>query len=85
MLFITSLIKCARQTLRNLDSSEDIPPYLRSMAMAVYSGLVGTFVSGTFLTQGFVWPIYILAALTIAVSQIASQFEKNKTPDTKSK
>lgn len=84
LLFITSLIKCARQTLKKLDSHKDIPPYLRSMAMAVYSGLVGTLVSGTFLTQGFVWPIYILAALTIAVSQIASQFEKRKTLDTES-
>jgi O-antigen ligase len=76
LLFIYQLLKCARQTLTFIDGRADIPPYLRSMSLAVYSGLIGTFVSGTFLTQGFVWPIYILASLTIAVSQIASQFEK---------
>ncbi|MGF1748867.1 MULTISPECIES: O-antigen ligase family protein [Vibrio] len=75
IMFIYSLVKCARQTLQTIDSQIDVPPYLLSMALAVYSGLIGTIVSGTFLTQGFNWPIYLLAALTIAVSQIASQFE----------
>jgi hypothetical protein len=31
--------------------------------------MIGTVVSGTFLTQGFTWPIYILAALIIAVAR----------------
>jgi O-antigen ligase len=83
LLFIYQLLKCARQTLSFIDGRADIPPYLRSMSLAVYSGLIGTFVSGTFLTQGFVWPIYILASLTIAVSQIASQFEKGENPEHK--
>lgn len=38
-------------------------------AQAVLAGLVGTVVSGTFLTQGFNWPIYILAALIIALAR----------------
>ncbi len=83
LLFIYQLLKCARQTLTFIDGRADIPPYLRSMSLAVYSGLIGTLVSGTFLTQGFVWPIYILASLTIAVSQIASQFEKCENPEHK--
>ncbi|MCL9774405.1 O-antigen ligase family protein [Vibrio methylphosphonaticus] len=77
IMFIYSLVKCARQTLKTIDSQANVPPYLLSMALAVYSGLIGTIVSGTFLTQGFNWPIYLLAALTIAVSQIASQFENS--------
>ncbi|MFA0085842.1 O-antigen ligase family protein [Vibrio sp. E150_011] len=75
IIFIVSLVRCATSTLRKLDSTTSAPPYLKAMAIAVYSGLIGTIISGTFLTQGFNWPIYILAALTIAVSQIASQFE----------
>ncbi|WP_234494069.1 O-antigen ligase family protein [Vibrio maritimus] len=77
VIFICSLLKCARKTLLVVDEHTHAPPYLKAMALAVYSGLIGTFVSGTFLTQGFIWPIYILAALTIAVSQIASHFEKS--------
>ena len=85
IMFIYSLVKCARQTLQTIDSQTidnqtNVPPYLLSMALAVYSGLIGTIVSGTFLTQGFNWPIYLLAALTIAVSQIASQFENTNSP-----
>lgn len=76
IVFVYQLIKCAKHTLTVIDNSDHIPPYLTSVSLAVYSGLIGTLVSGTFLTQGFIWPIYILAALTIAVSQIASQFER---------
>ena len=63
-----------------LDSStEPVSPYLKATALSVYAGIIGTIVSGTFLTQGFTWPIYILAALCIALSRISqkhSQFEK---------
>jgi hypothetical protein len=38
-------------------------------AKSVLAGLVGFIASGTFLTQGFTWPIYILLALSIAVQQ----------------
>ncbi|EUC26117.1 membrane protein of ExoQ family [Vibrio parahaemolyticus 861] len=42
------------------------------------SGLIGTIVSGTFLTQGFTWPIYILAALTVVVSRIVQSDCQNE-------
>ena len=44
------------------------PPILQSMALALVTGVVGFCVAGTFLTQGFTWPIYILLALTTATS-----------------
>ncbi|WP_420855584.1 O-antigen ligase family protein [Vibrio maerlii] len=52
--------------------------YLLSMAKAVLAGLLGTVVSGTFLTQGFVWPIYILAALIICVAKITQNDSQNE-------
>lgn len=71
---IISLIKTSRKTLSTLDSSSlYVSPYLKATALAVYAGIVGTIVSGTFLTQGFTWPIYILAALCIALSRIAQK------------
>lgn len=42
-----------------------------TMAQAVEAGLFGFLVSGTFLTMGFIWPFYILLALTVAVSEYA--------------
>ncbi|MFM2590011.1 O-antigen ligase family protein [Vibrio sp. TBV020] len=79
---IASLIKTSRETLRLLDKhGKDASPYLLATALAVYAGVIGTIVSGTFLTQGFTWPIYILAALCIALSRITqkySQFEKSE-------
>ncbi|MEH6449556.1 MAG: O-antigen ligase family protein [Oleispira sp.] len=38
-------------------------------AQSVLAGLAGFIASGTFLTQGFTWPLYILLALSIAVQQ----------------
>jgi putative inorganic carbon (hco3(-)) transporter len=39
-------------------------------SIALTSGLVGFCVSGTFLTQAFNWPIYILIALTTALGRL---------------
>ncbi|PMN89670.1 O-antigen ligase family protein [Enterovibrio norvegicus] len=43
-------------------------PVVRTIGEGLYSGIIAFCVSGTFLTQGFTWPIYILLALTAAVS-----------------
>ncbi len=74
---IVKLIRTAKGTIDKISLNQDAYPVpCTTMANAVYAGLVGTIVSGTFLTQGFNWPIYLLGALTISVAQIASQNEK---------
>lgn len=76
--FITSLILTARKTLSQIAlKPQAYDCYLIAMANAVYAGLMGTIVSATFLTQGFTWPIYILAALTIAVSHLTQNAFQN--------
>ena len=45
------------------------PPIVQSMALALVAGIFGFCVAGTFLTQGFTWPIYIILALTAAMSR----------------
>lgn len=47
------------------------PPVMRAAASALVGGFTGFCVSGTFLTQGFVWPIYVMLALAIALRQYA--------------
>lgn len=45
-----------------------LPAAMVVSAQATLAGVVGFMISGTFLTQGFTWPIYILFALSMAVS-----------------
>ncbi|AWB68876.1 oligosaccharide repeat unit polymerase [Saccharobesus litoralis] len=52
---------------KRASAGEAIPPAVIAVSQAVFAGLLGTIVSATFLTQGFTWPIYILAALIVAV------------------
>ncbi|WP_281557261.1 O-antigen ligase family protein [Thalassomonas sp. RHCl1] len=74
---IVILFKTASNNIRQLSALTSAPGYMLACAQAVYAGLLGTIVSGTFLTQGFTWPIYIQAALIIALArQIDSQKAK---------
>lgn len=72
-IFISLVIVLIRKANRTLQAvklvQNKIDPAIYTSAQAVFAGLIGTIVSGTFLTQGFNWPIYILAALVVAVSK----------------
>ncbi|MDF2152155.1 O-antigen ligase family protein [Vibrio sp. CAU 1672] len=78
-IFIALIVSLCRTSLRSLQLlSPASPPALSICINAVFGGLLGTIVSGTFLTQGFTWPIYILAALTIATNRIAQNDCQNE-------
>ena len=82
IILIGSLLITARKTLTQIkDNGNSVNPILYSSAFAVYAGLIGTIVSGTFLTQGFNWPIYILSALTVCVSHISQTECQNEKPN----
>jgi O-antigen ligase len=66
---LVTLCLSARRSLRHLGSCDAPPPSLQAAASAGLAGLLGTAVSGTFLTQGFTWPLYILAAFVTAIAQ----------------
>jgi putative inorganic carbon (HCO3(-)) transporter len=53
------------------------PMPARAMSIAILAGIGGFCVSGTFLTQGFTWPIYVLLALSTAISEFASRYEES--------
>jgi putative inorganic carbon (hco3(-)) transporter len=42
---------------------------VQAVALALVAGVFGFCVAGTFLTQGFTWPIYIILALTAAMAR----------------
>jgi O-antigen ligase len=56
-----------------------MPRAAQGMALALFAGVIGFCVSGTFLTQGFTWPLYILLALCVALSQYANTYLRNAT------
>ncbi len=62
----------ASQTLQRVNA----PAPARAMASALVAGLVGFCVSGTFLTQGFTWPIYIQLAFGVAIVQYANSMKE---------
>lgn len=45
------------------------PPVVQAMALALVAGVTGFCIAGTFLTQGFTWPVYVLLALCSATAR----------------
>lgn len=65
----TPIVKNAEQPDSSTpERSARLPSAMVASAQATLAGVVGFMVSGTFLTQGFTWPIYILFALSMAVT-----------------
>ncbi len=69
--FIGMVVVCLRSAyLANIRLAQArAPPSVQAMALALFASLNGFLVAGTFLTQGFTWPIYILLALTAATGR----------------
>lgn len=62
------------QTLGTLKARLQIAPISAdrtafALSEATLGGLVGFMVSGTFLTMGFTWPVYVLLALNVALAR----------------
>lgn len=75
--FITMLVKSAKRSVNIIDKyfgnqKTKNAVILIANSQAIFAGLVGTIVSGTFLTHGFTWPIYILAGLVVAMEKFTS-------------
>ncbi|WP_191600472.1 O-antigen ligase family protein [Marinomonas algicola] len=65
-------VRLINQLTRIVEHSTSLAPAYVASAQATLAGIVGVMVSGTFLTQGFTWPIYILFALSMAVTNTLS-------------
>jgi probable O-glycosylation ligase (exosortase A-associated) len=52
-----------------------------AIAQAVLAGLASFIVSGSFLTQGFTWPLYILLSLALSVTRFADRMEAGDADD----
>ena len=76
--FIAMVVTMVRSNLRSGRILQDYggPAAAQALSLALIAGVTGFCVSGTFLTQGFTWPVYILLALTAAISRYATSFEQ---------
>ena len=72
IVMIVVTVKAIRRVLRALDADLATPPILRASAAAVLAGLAGFCIAGTFLTQAFTWPLYILIAITASLAHMIS-------------
>lgn len=79
--FVTMIVLTAIAAFRAVRATHAAraPVEVRAMALALLAGVAGFCVSGTFLTQGFTWPFYILLALCVATSQYAKDELRNAT------
>jgi len=72
-IFIRLVFKTFSQAFHNqMRALQHAQPDIQVSAQALLAGLCSFCVSGTFLTQGFIWPLYILIALTIALDRFLS-------------
>jgi putative inorganic carbon (HCO3(-)) transporter len=53
---------------------------VRAAGLGLISGVAGFCLSGTFLTQGFTWPVYVLVALSAALSRSANPVRDLQIP-----
>ena len=68
---IFTIFMSIRDSLARLDRNKGSPeydPHMTAIAVGTYAGLAGFCVSGTFLSQGFLWPVYIITSISIAIA-----------------
>ncbi|MCW8335579.1 O-antigen ligase family protein [Vibrio paucivorans] len=74
IIMIVVMLKTAATTLYTVaERREQFPAISSAMSEGIFAGIVAFCVSGSFLTQGFTWPVYILVALTTANSVFVKQ------------
>jgi len=76
-LLITLITMLFRRLWRTEVESRVLPINERNTIVTcndgIFAGLIAFCVAGTFLTQGFTWPLYILLSMTVALAKILSE------------
>ena len=72
-LFVAMIYLAIRKAMRTsaMLTHGDAPPVAKALGQALVTGLAGSCVAGSFLTQGFTWPFYIQVALAVALARYA--------------
>lgn len=70
---IWTSFKVNGQTVRTLERAR-APPFLQATAVGLQAALAGVCASGTFLSQAYTWPVYIIVALIAALANLARAY-----------
>ncbi|MGF1713359.1 O-antigen ligase family protein [Photobacterium chitinilyticum] len=70
LLMLIGALKVSYQLLKRLNNHE-----MKPLAEGLWLGLLSFCVSGTFLTQGTTWPLYILIGLVLALDRLTLSLE----------
>ena len=76
ILLVTATIRSAMRNLRDLVAA-NAPPIFTATALSLVAGLAGFCAAGTFLTQAFSWPLYVLIGLTAAVTRAVQTLDSH--------
>ncbi|WP_062267336.1 O-antigen ligase family protein [Endozoicomonas arenosclerae] len=86
LFLIFNIFMSIRSSLERLDRNRGSPeydPHLTAITVGTYAGLVGFCVSGSFLSQGFLWPIYIITSISIAIANYMDTYHPEKAEEEK--
>lgn len=76
LTMVTITFKASHKTLKIVTrNGSQYSGVVRAISEGNFAGVLAFCVAGTFLTQGFTWPLYILLALTAAVAQFVENKE----------
>ena len=76
IVMIAVTASAIRRAVTALHADAATPQILKACATAVLAGLAGFCVAGTFLTQAFTWPLYLLIAISASLSHLVAMREK---------
>ena len=82
---IYTIFLSIRNSLMRMDRNRGSPeydPHMSAIAVGTYAGLVGFCVSGTFLSQGFLWPVYIITSISIAIANYMDRYYPEDNEET---
>jgi putative inorganic carbon (hco3(-)) transporter len=68
------------KTIRWLEQAH-APPILRATATGLQAALAATCASGTFLSQAYTWPVYVIVAMIAALANQAQLYRSTSTDD----
>lgn len=77
ILFVWLVVRCVSsniKTIAQLDANH-APGEVKAGAVGVLLALFGFCGAGTFLSQAFIWPLYILVGLTVGIRSFAEDWQ----------
>ncbi len=74
LMLVAATVRSAIHSLAQLVAAGS-PPVLTATALSLVSGLAGFCAAGTFLTQAFTWPLYVMIGMTAGLAHAVKRYQ----------